>query len=545
MLDQGQEDALLNDVATLVVHLLPGGWERASLTYRAVGESFESITLGGGLVSRRVSEHNPDTVARFGPAEELLPESGIYDLLRRLRSGMYQDGRGTWMQVRLDVECPVSGKPFWGVTFDWPDDAQQWEQYVSWEDRVPPRACAEELRLFPRPDASIPTWMREPLALQAAADGLDVRELLERPQDERVLAGRLPDGLDGLFPQARAILADMVPSAASRFLVGRLDEGCWSVIHHDSAWLAVHLEDENSVQAVPFREPRAAVSWAMGGVMADAGMEVNAGVLEWVGILARQTVPRANQDAWLLSADGRDLAFWRRAVPRPTGDTPTPSGSAAGRGAYVALDGLNNRPGGYIVCRPGPPPRRGAFISTHEVFDRLASRSRLPIPAPSAQASAQSPADEVPRAVTEVLPAGTELDAYGGPDRDFLFTVGAPFSIRGQFGTEDGLGYHVYRLQEPLEVSPGYFADTPIFGPGEAADETDRDGRGFYLHATIADLLRSGVLVEISEPGGEPLSTGGGPPAPDGEPPAPGDGAPAPGDGSPVPGNGTTGSAGQ
>jgi hypothetical protein len=109
----------------------------------------------------------------------------------------------------------------------------------------------------------------------------------------------------------------------------------------------------------------------------------------------------------------------------------------------------------------------------------------------------------VPR---EVLPSGTELDAYGPTDRPFLFTIGTPFASRGLYGTADAHAYHVYRVVEPLEVFPGLFADTPIFPTGQR-DGTGQParGRGFYVVDSIDELVRAGLLVEITGPGGEPV----------------------------------------
>ncbi|MFB4301420.1 glycohydrolase toxin TNT-related protein [Actinomadura sp. NTSP31] len=487
-------DRLLNDIATLIAHVMPGGWELASLTYLAVGESFEWIALGGGLVRpRRVGAHSPARAGELIATEEKLPGSGVYELLRRLRAEAYEEGRGTWMRLCLDVTPPIDGRPFLTAEHDWPDQGDWWESSVPWRDEVPARAWAEELRMFPRPDSLVPDWMRAPLALHAAAESFEPG--MARGEDELTALLR-PAGLEDLFPRAREVLDGLAPGASGRFLAGRLGDGCWSVVRSGPAWLAVRQEAGRLVEVAPFAEPRPAVTWAMGGVLADAGLEVDADVLRKARIIRRQTPPGGTEDVWLLDQDHRHRI--RRGQPRPRAE-------AAGRRAYVALGEIHHRPDEHFVCRPGPPPERGDFMSTQEIFSRLAGTSGLPLPPPPPQEPAEDPYGP-----TVTLPAGTELDAYGDPERPFLFTIGTPFEVRGLTGSAAGLPYHVYRLVEPLDVAPGLFTDVRAYPAGAPPEDLPpRQGRGFYTYETVAALLRSGRLIEIGGPGGEPIPPAG------------------------------------
>ncbi|WP_131736229.1 hypothetical protein [Actinomadura roseirufa] len=68
----------------------------------------------------------------------------------------------------------------------------------------------------------------------------------------------------------------------------------------------------------------------------------------------------------------------------------------------------------------------------------------------------------------------------------------------------------------PLEVTPGLFTATPIFGGAATPDEPE--GRGFRPPATVAALPDAGRIIEITGPGGGPSPpdrTPEGPPAPD------------------------------
>ncbi|XVQ10062.1 TNT domain-containing protein [Spirillospora sp. CA-255316] len=475
MVEREREDRLLSDIATLLVHLFPGGWEKAEVTYRAVGRSYERVSVSGGLVNpRHLNRHSPKTATAFIPAEELLPESGVFDLLRRLRSEMYERGRGTWVQVGVGVYCAIGGKPRWGVTYRGADE-------IAWEAEVPAAACAEELRLFPRDEEHVPDWMRRAVQAQAAADAVDP----EAVQDERELV----TGRERLFLRARDLVRDVAPQAADRFLAGRVADGCWSVLRApgDGVWAVA-----GGGEAVPFDDVREAVAYAVGGVLAGAGAEVNSAVLELAGLLHRRTEHDSGRDAWMLTAEGGRVGARTRGLVRPE---PGPGRS------FVALGAVHNRPAGcgYFVCESGPPPERGGFVSTHEVFARLAEQV-LPPAAPEPETEAGEAAPAV------VLPPGTELDAYGDADRPFLFEIGTPFSVRGLYGTADAHPYRVYRVERPLRATPGLFAATAIFPAGEELrNPPGEQGRGYYLVDSIADLVASGHLTEITRPGGTPV----------------------------------------
>ncbi|MFI0350662.1 glycohydrolase toxin TNT-related protein [Actinomadura sp. 9N407] len=508
MLERAEEDRCLDDIASLLVHLMPGGWELASLSYRAVGTSFEYAVIGGGLVHPRLpNRHNEATPTRMREAEELLPLSGVHELLRDLRSRMHEKARGTWLEMNLKVRCRAGEtsdldgpRPLWGVSYKYADE-------ISWADEVPPAAAAEELLAHPQDAQDVPEWLGRLAMVQAPADRFDSGELLRSPQRESDLVAALPEGLADLFAASRALLLDVLePEEADRFLVGRLADGHWSVVHAAPSWLAVRMEDGAGAEVHAFEEARSAAAFAIGAVLAEAGAEVNSTVLTAAGVLSMLTAPRKGVDTWTLG----DYQQFGTKQMRRSRSVERPSGAAARGRRYIRLSTLHNRPGGYFVCRPGPVPSRGDFVSTHEIFRRCAEKW-LP--------KARPPVRERPVAETfptEVLEPGTELDAYGEPDRDVLFTIGTPFSRRGLYGTPEQYAYHVYRVQRPFEVSPGLFTATPIFPtgqdrPAEEERPAGTDGRGFYVSRPIADLLRSGELVEITGPGGEPVQPAGNP----------------------------------
>ncbi|OLT10825.1 hypothetical protein BJF79_25475 [Actinomadura sp. CNU-125] len=492
-MERSEEDRYLQDIATLLVHLTPGAWEKVSLVYGAIGTSFERALLRGTLANRRFLKKDASTTAgAFLSAEKLLPESGIYPLLRQLRTGMFEEGRGTWIYIHLDVHCSRTNNPeefLWGVTYKYFDEYPQFED-GKWMQGVPASAFAEELRLFPRPLRHVPGWAARLAEVNATAEGFDPVEVAHAPQDETRLAAALPPGLDALFDRTRATLTALAPGHEDRFQVGRLVEGCWSVLHHPPAWIATRYQDGRCVHLRAFADPRDAVRHAAAEVIADAGAAVDAAVLRAAGIVARTTERRGDIDAWALSSKGGQLTKWARGEVRPTG-------ADADRRRYVDLQKMHGRPGGYFVLPAGPPPEKGEFLSTHEVFAHYLDETL-----PKAQVAAPEPEEPA----REILPVGMELDAHGGTERPFLFAIGTPFPQRGLYGTPDAYAYRVYRVVKEIEAYPGLFADAPIFPTGRPEPVPDGEGRGFYLVHSIDDLVRSGHLVRIAEPGGEPIT---------------------------------------
>ncbi|MBE1533354.1 TNT domain-containing protein [Actinomadura algeriensis] len=490
------EDELLNEIASLLVHIMPGCWELARFTYQAVG-TCEQVSIGGGLADRqRLGTHNEATPAAMNAAEELVPLSGVYDLLRELRARMYDERRGTWTRMGLDVRCGAAGAapsggdlPRWRVYFRYPGE-MDWQEGDSWEEVTTPADAYEELRTFPRDARHVPEWLGRLAALHVPALEFDADALERSPQDEDELVATLPDGLDGLFSAAREMLRDLLPNGGTeRFLVGRTEEGCRSVIHAAPSWLEVHKE-HGLTEVRAFADARSAVAAAVGAVLAEGNAEVNSSVLILADLIFLDRAPRKNVCAWMLTRHPRN--GYRQA--QRSLSTERPSGGEARRHRYISMSGLHNRPGGFFVCRPGPPPVQGEFVSTRQVFEWCAAqwlpRAKLP--------SEDAAAPVFPR---ETLPVGMELDSYGDTAQEFLFTIGTPFSRRGLPGAPDEYAHRVYRVQRPFAVSPGLFAAAPIFPTGEDEPSENAPGsRGFHLGRPISDLLDSGELVEIAAP---------------------------------------------
>ncbi|WP_328606317.1 glycohydrolase toxin TNT-related protein [Amycolatopsis sp. NBC_00345] len=93
------------------------------------------------------------------------------------------------------------------------------------------------------------------------------------------------------------------------------------------------------------------------------------------------------------------------------------------------------------------------------------------------------------------LPAGSELDRFGGPNGNLTYAAGTPFEERSLVPEWVHRPYHVYRVQRPLETLAG--VAIPWFNqPG--------GGSAYLLPASIEELVAEGDLIEL-DPGEPPI----------------------------------------
>ncbi|GAA3538990.1 hypothetical protein GCM10022222_23220 [Amycolatopsis ultiminotia] len=93
------------------------------------------------------------------------------------------------------------------------------------------------------------------------------------------------------------------------------------------------------------------------------------------------------------------------------------------------------------------------------------------------------------------LPAGSELDRFGGPNGNLTYAAGTPFEERSLVPEWVNRPYHVYRVQRPLETLAG--VAIPWFNqPG--------GGAAYLLPASIEELVAEGDLIEL-DPGEPPI----------------------------------------
>ncbi|MFB4317473.1 glycohydrolase toxin TNT-related protein [Actinomadura sp. 21ATH] len=467
----------LRAVVDVVTPLMPRNWRRGRLRYFALG-SFECAM---------VFAKGPDD----GWA---LPRSGAVEMLRDLRRDCHDPERGVWPGVTLALTAAG----------EWSAEPEGLEDFW-WRDEVTPADCVLELSRFPRPGRQVPPWMRALLDLQRAADDFDPAEVLARPRAEDGLVEGRPD----YFAQARESLEGLLPGGGDRILAGRLEEGRWSVVPAGEAWLAVLYAGGRCERVRPFAGAKEAFAHAASHVMAAARVPVDSGLMRTAGLLTRHARPGV--DAWDLDEAGVRAAQLTAASPRPEAGDASPH-DGPGTGSYVALAPLRNRPEEHFTCEIGPPPEEGPFIAVRRIHEFALLRElpaliqRPPAP-PASTASTPSPppaAAAGPEPVL-VLPAGTEVDAYGHHDQRLVFAVGTPDDVRGRVFRDGDAAYHLYRVDRPLPAAPARFAPFPALGDAEAAERARTgEGQGYLLGADIGDLVRSGHLSEIGGTGGAP-----------------------------------------
>ncbi|WP_051712941.1 hypothetical protein [Spirillospora albida] len=139
-----QQNALLEDITLVLVHTLPAAWQESVIVHRAVGSHSETL----GQV-RKIS----------GPGLPSLwtPPPAVAELFARLRSGMHEEGLGTWFSAKFRLTFPFT----YQIEYNRADEP-------TWAAPPPAEAYADELRLHPRAPEHIPSWLQKPHGHQQA-----------------------------------------------------------------------------------------------------------------------------------------------------------------------------------------------------------------------------------------------------------------------------------------------------------------------------------------------------------------------------------------
>ncbi|MBN6035676.1 hypothetical protein [Amycolatopsis sp. 195334CR] len=92
-----------------------------------------------------------------GSRPSIAPPEELNTILAKLRTLLYQPGRGTWFSARISMNPPGQ------IFFNYNNDHEP--------VRTPPMEpahYAEDLRVFPRDPEHIPAWLRAKLATEGA-----------------------------------------------------------------------------------------------------------------------------------------------------------------------------------------------------------------------------------------------------------------------------------------------------------------------------------------------------------------------------------------
>ncbi|HEY7482975.1 MAG TPA: hypothetical protein VH912_00810 [Streptosporangiaceae bacterium] len=130
------QSRLADEMTALLVEKLPPGYSNFDLEYYAVGRFADKFYRVLDIYNRKVPWEPPDQ---------------LFEMLARLREGMYRPGQGTWFgaSLRFDYISRLN------LEFNWTKEP-------SWEGAAPPsEAYREELELFPREPDAVPLWLEQ------------------------------------------------------------------------------------------------------------------------------------------------------------------------------------------------------------------------------------------------------------------------------------------------------------------------------------------------------------------------------------------------
>ncbi|ACU40296.1 TNT domain-containing protein [Actinosynnema mirum] len=495
--DQG---AVLDSVAALLAHRLPGDWERLLLEVRVMGGHVESTTSLLDLHGRESDWELP---------EEALP------LLLHLREGMADPVHGAWFALRLRLTHPGEYSA-----------EQDWDSEPAWTHRPPERHHVEELALHPRAESEIPGWLRERAGL---------------PEPAPVHAAPLFDGVDGqgtptferrpaVHPQERDdVLAYLesapvvlpAPGDGSDALDPARSAPVPMGFHSDGTWVwaagSAYYLREHGVPVLPQLVQH----------IRDNGYrvpEVDEAARERAAAVASGRTPGApvppHRPRGISDADQRALEHLRArldhygvapgeySIVEPKPDALVIEPAPGERGWQVQFWDASRGPQGRpVVHRHAVDAARallGQLLWDDGQDSARAARLR------DAQGPATGPVrtvagiqpmpDEPPLSLFRdhepvLLPAGTEVDRHGAENGNLVYAARTPNINRSLPKEFYERPYHSYRVQRPIPALRG--VAVPWF-------EQVGGGSGFFLARSVRDFLHDGSLVEVFGPTSAP-----------------------------------------
>lgn len=129
-----------------------------------IGRSLSPFVAGTARVvelsTRSLTGYAEESTLHCGrggkPRVRVAPDE-VTDALEALRAVMYNEDAGTWMSAQLTVNADR------GVEGDF-----NYDDEPAWSHELDPELYAQEMRRFPRPDRTTPTWLQDELREAAA-----------------------------------------------------------------------------------------------------------------------------------------------------------------------------------------------------------------------------------------------------------------------------------------------------------------------------------------------------------------------------------------
>ena len=133
---ESHED-LINQIADRMIDLAPDGWRRIDLV--------SAMTVP-------VHDLGLTVIMQNGEEPPVVPPRDLNVILAKLRTLLYEEGRGTWFSARISIDPP--GRIFYNYNMDYEPPLTE---------PMEPEHYAEDLRMFPRDPQHMPQWLREKL----------------------------------------------------------------------------------------------------------------------------------------------------------------------------------------------------------------------------------------------------------------------------------------------------------------------------------------------------------------------------------------------
>lgn len=488
-LDVEDQNAILGSVTTLLVQRLPGDWEQLWVDFRMVGRHLETQVSG---------------LTMFGSSFEweLPPEALPFFV--QLRDGMARPGLGTWLSMKFHLVHPDT----YSAEFD-RDHEPDWAQPPSREH------YAEELETYPRDDDALPAWLRERAGLPAGPAQIDPGLIFAAPvfdgaegqvRDRPAVHPQERDDVLAYLENAPVVLAArshgpdvFAPDAPPAVPLSFHTDGTWvwpgAVAyylreHHvpPAPQLVQHIRDND--YAVPEVSPEAESA----ATAVATGQRPGAELPEYRPRVVTDADRRALEQL-KARLDHFGVGEHEYGIVEPKPDAlviePAPGPSGWQVQFWDAGRGPSGRPRVYEHAVDAAKVLLAELLWRADLDQVRAARPDVVRPV----ADIQPLPDEPPLSLFRerepvVLPVGTEVDRFGAEGGNLVYAAGTMFGNRSLPPDWLNRRYHVYRVQKPVPALKGIAV--PWFGQVGG-------GTGYFLAASVRDLLADGTLVEVPE----------------------------------------------
>ncbi|MBB6120686.1 hypothetical protein [Nocardiopsis algeriensis] len=137
-MDASRQEELIREMAAELIDSVPGGWKEMNYRYEYIGGVAASENL--------VTLESGETVRKRHPGS-------VREKARSLKEGMYQEGKGTWLSMVINIARPGRFK----ASFNYDGEVGIHPLPAD------PGSYALELRKFPRDPEYMSDWLREKL----------------------------------------------------------------------------------------------------------------------------------------------------------------------------------------------------------------------------------------------------------------------------------------------------------------------------------------------------------------------------------------------